>query len=173
MLQKWSQVLLIIISLMQIASNSWAETYHSPNGYSITAPYGWSLDKSGTMGSDVSMLAKPERKFANNLNVRLSATPPGYTLAKAQKEIKAAYQQKFPGFKLISENLTTVNREHAYELIFDYTQGAQVGQLWVRQDIILHAGKLYAITCTALAANADRYSYIFNRIIRSVRWTSK
>ncbi len=173
MTQKWLLAIWVMVGFVLTPAIASAQTFHSPNGYSITAPPHWSLNKNGSAGSDIVVITKPERKFANNLNVRISPLPAGVTLEQVPPQLKSAYQKQFPGYKLISEKFTTIGGQRAYDLVFVHTQGGQFGQLWARQDIVIRSGKLYIFTCTALASNAARYAGSFNAILKSVHWTGK
>ncbi len=173
MTQKWLLAIWVMVSFVLAPAIASAQTFHSPNGYSITAPSGWSLNKSRMMGSDIIIITKPEQKFANNLNVRITPLPAGVTLEQVQAQIKPSYQKQFPGYKFISEKFTTVGGQRAYELICNHSQGTPPRPLWARQDMVLRGNKLYIFTCTALTSNAARYAGSFSAILRSVRWTSK
>ena len=170
MTQKWFMAFWMVVSLALVPSiGVRAQTYHSPNGYSITAPSGWTLEKKPNVKSEIFIMAKPDHKFSDNLNVRSIPFPGQITLEQVQNELKTSYVKQFPGYKLISERFTTVGGQRAYEIIFRHTQGGQFVQLWARQDAVIHAGKLYFFTCTALPSNAAHYTPGFNRIISSVR----
>jgi hypothetical protein len=98
MTQKWYWFSGTVVVLALLVTVAVAQSGRR-NAYSISAPRGWQVDSSGTMGTDMILIAKPYKGFSANLNVVVAQAGPGQTLAQGRKYIDQTYPRMFSNYK--------------------------------------------------------------------------
>jgi hypothetical protein len=147
-----------------------AKTYSSKRGYTIVAPAGWNVDGSGTMGTDLIMIAKPRNGFSANLNVVVAPASPGQTLAQGQAYISQAYPRLFNNYKKIAQGRTSLGGVPALSLTATHAMGTPPRTLRMHQAIALKGGSVYTFTCTAANADYAKFDAAFKSALKSVKW---
>jgi hypothetical protein len=102
-------VALVMLSVGALgAADAGAAPFKSKKGYSVQPPAGWTVNKSGAMGSDVIFATKARGGFAPNFNVVVQPLPRGATLAQIKQQSGELMKRSLSGFKMIGQSYTTV-----------------------------------------------------------------
>jgi len=149
-------------------STARAAPFVSPHGYTLAPAPGWTVNRSGMMGTDVLVYIRVPGGFAPNLNVVITAAPPGGRLDTALPQIKAVYPRMFTGFQMGQTGYGMLGGVRALTLTGTYQQGAN--RLSMRQAIAIHSGHVYTFTGTVPVSMQARYAPAFTQMLGSVRW---
>lgn len=140
------------------------------NAYSISAPRGWQVDTSGTMGTDMIVIAKPYKGFTANLNVVVAPASPGQTLAQGRKYIDQTYPRLFNSYKKLAQGSMSLGGVPAITITATHAMGTPPRTLRMHQVIALRGGSIYTFTCTAANADYARFDAAFKSALKSVKW---
>jgi len=153
--------------LMLLTSSSFAATYKSANGYSFTPPTGWQkLPNFG--GSEILY----RHSGGSNINVLSRALPTSnITVAQIRAASITQLRSSFKNYKLVAQGDTRLGGAPAGYLTSGYTMEGTGISMRVHQVFALRGSKLFVFTCTSSTAVYPRFSPIFQKTLRSVRWT--
>ncbi|BDI32836.1 hypothetical protein CCAX7_48870 [Capsulimonas corticalis] len=143
-----------------------AQTFTSAKGYSITPASAWKTNSSGMMGTDVFFYTMPVHGFAPNLNVVVTPTTPGDTLATGMQQIKSMYPHIFTHYHSVQLTRGSIGGYPAILSAGTYISGDN--HLRMRQVAVIRGPKSYVFTCTAPDAVFAKYNGDFTQMLASV-----
>lgn len=159
------------ILLLMLAGLARAATVKSKRGYSVTAPAGWRVVKSGAMGTDLILLAPKANNFQPNVNVIVQTLPPGMNLKRGRAELDRVYPKMFASFKWISRGTAKVGGATGLLNVASHNMGTPARKLLMYQVIVPHGRNYYSMTGTSLLSQSAKLKPQFEAIFRSIRWT--
>jgi hypothetical protein len=135
--------------------------------FSITFPSGWKVDESGMMGSIV-IFVEPvlNKNFAPNINIFSEETK-----MPAEEYVKSAQkngERIFSEYKVIGSKEAQIGGIKSPVLDFSYRQG-NIGVLRMKAAHVAAGGRMFVITCSALAEDFANYESIFEQTISAFR----
>ena len=169
MTQKWCRFSGTVVVLALLVTVAVAQSGRR-NAYLISAPRGWQVDSSGTMGTDMILIAKPYKGFSANLNVVVAQAGPGQTLAQGRKYIDQTYPRMFSNYKKLAQGSTSLNGVPVITVTASHAMGTPPRTLRMHQVIALRRGYIYTFTCTAANADYARFDAAFKAALKSVKW---
>jgi hypothetical protein len=131
-----------------------AVPYHSPDGYSISPPAGWSAR--GYPSLSAAFVAPTldnavQKPFVDNLNVVVAPTP--LTLGSTISQEKQQNPSYLSNYTIVTDQPTTLPNGQTAHLLggtFDWPNGGELENI---QLVLVNAGKEYAVTFTSSAGN--------------------
>ena len=154
--------------LLNLLAQAGATPFHDAElGFSFQPPSGWK--KRAVAGARVAYLA-PEQIGGHtpNLNLVVTTSPTPIT-AQAIQEGLAGIRAGIPDMRNYSEKQVRVAGATAYLLSYDGTARGQ--SLHAEQLVLVKANRVYTLTGGAPSSLGGRYSPIFQKVFRSVRFT--
>jgi len=132
------------------------------SGFTIRAPRGWNVDRSGALGADV-IFRNPRAdpigtgSFAANINIL--SPPASGTLDDVVQSLKSEINRQLPDFQVVDDEAArTTSGLDAYFYGGTFTQTAQLAeQLRDLRLIVLDGTTAYVISGTTLASTYSRY----------------
>jgi hypothetical protein len=137
--------------------------------FSIKFPETWKTEEGvyGTTVMSLSPLSKSSDRFQENVNVVVEKIPRSIELEKYVELNVKNLSQMLPSSKIIGRGETRINGEEARWLLvnFDFA-GTKMKSIVY---IVVHNGRGYAITCSAVPVTFSRYKNRFEEIAHSFR----
>jgi hypothetical protein len=144
------------------------------NGFEITVPDDWKLEKNNKPGIEVS--ATKEKTASMGIVVQQNSIYDGKTLddfgLESMKEIVInEFKNKYKNFNLSDYGNTEINDNKAYyfKYSFDKSEGLHV---IAKQYMILKDGKLYVITVVCMETEYKSYERVLETITYSFKFIS-
>ena len=143
----------------------------SINGFEIRPPSGWTVDRSGLVGTKVAFI-HPEPDFHDrtpfSANIVIYVEPAeGLTLEEFVELSREQSSLLLTDFALLRDESATVNGRQIHFLETTFTHGVFPARN--RQLIAIYEDNVYAITTTALEATWQQYEAVFDASLRSFR----
>jgi hypothetical protein len=141
--------------------------YVSPDGYRITPPGGWTADLTETATHHVYF----DSPSTAEMGISVSKLGPGETAAGDAVQLISFVKHMSRNFRLVSRTSGTAAGLPTREFIADYTPLKGNIPLRIRQVLMVHAGRLYAISITESQRKYNNIAPLFARSLHSLRWT--
>lgn len=164
---KFGAVLLTIALLMTAAV---AKTYTSKKGYSIAAPSGWTIQSNDSGNPEAIFIDKPINGIRPNINVVVTPSAKGQTLAQLKTQINSLYPRVFNSYKKLAQGNTKLGGVAGIYITAIHKMGSPKALLRMHQVFVLRKDSAYIFTCTSSDADYSKSDAAFKNALASVKW---
>lgn len=145
-----------------------ATTHHSPKGYQIMIPTGWTPNTSGMLGSDFILFRSPVVGFKPNINVVVVKANPSEDLNASANAIHSTFAEMFTDYKERFHKVTQQTGRPAVESEGTYVR-ANGQAMWIHQYVVVTHKYDYVFTLTGDVAGHAKYEAAFRRVMSSLK----
>lgn len=160
---------LVIIAFASAPARAEGETY-SGNGYTITFPSGWEIQK----GSDpievfaLSPLEGEQDKFQENINIVLEDVPKDMTNQEYIDLSIDNAKKSLSEFKVVSRKKITIDGQPGEQMVYEHTyKGTKIN---AGQAIVINKGKSYVVTLSTLNETYAKYAPYLDDSLKTLKF---
>jgi hypothetical protein len=166
---KMKKILTLIFALITVNTFSQKVYESSANGFKITLPESWEIEKS--TNAIVDFTARYDINTSVNVVVKQSPAFEGLTIEQAaddnfKNSLVQQYSEQFKGFNLIESGLGEMGTYKAF--IFKYScDNPNGGILFAKQYFLISNSKLYILSTGCSEKEYSLYEPLFDTIVNS------